>query len=125
MRWVTHKGIGALAICAGLLANGCASVLEAAAQNPAALVFLPVAAVAEIATAASKENRKPSNGMVTMSLPNPANAPLANRYWDDPNDWVADCDGPMMCGDHEHFSCAGTPGDCYCDCVGSLVSAHP
>ena len=108
---------------AALLTTGCGAVLEAAAANPAALVFLPVAAAAEVIGRVAKENRKPSTGMVSVSVPTPANAPLAYRYWEDPNDWVAECDGPMLCSEHEHFSCTGTPGDCYCDCVGSLVAS--
>lgn len=98
--------------------------MEAAAKHPEAIVLLPVAAVVEgiaLAVRANSENKKPSNGMISMSLPAVQSDPLAYRHWQDPDDWVAACDGPMMCGEHEHFSCAGTPGNCYCDCVGNLA----
>ena len=110
----------------GMLTSGCASVLRAAADNPAALAFLPLAAAAEVIGAAAKESSKPSTGMVSVSVPSQTNAPLAFRDWQDPDDWIAACDGPMLCAEHEHFSCSGTPGDCYCDCVGSsLLASRP
>ncbi len=110
------------AIGLALLTSGCAAVLEAAAANPAALVFLPVAAAAEVIGRIAKEDRKPATGMVSISAPTQVNAPLAYRYWEDSADWVAECAGPMMCGGFERFWCTGTPGDCYCDCVGSLIA---
>lgn len=102
-----------------MLSTGCASVLRAAADNPAALAFLPVAAAAEVIGAAAKESRKPSTGMLTFTPAAGNPGPLAYRDWQDPDDWVAACDGPMLCSEHEQFACTGTPGDCCCDCVGT------
>jgi len=35
----------------------------------------------------------------------------------DPEDWVGECSGPLVCDAHEHFVCDGEPGDCNCRCV--------
>ena len=107
----------------GGASTGCAAIAKAAASDPAALaVILPLAIGAEIARAAAKrENAKPSNGMLTVTPGGATANPLAFRDWRDPDDWVAACDGPMLCGDQEHFQCSGEPGNCYCDCVGDWV----
>lgn len=113
------------AMMLGLGSSGCAALMDAAAFDPRALALLPVAAAAQVLGAAAKENRKPSNGMINV-LPASAQAhPLAYRHWDDPDDWIAECDGPILCGEHEHFSCTGTPGDCFCDCVGNFHPPSP
>jgi hypothetical protein len=37
--------------------------------------------------------------------------------WHDPDDWVATCEGPLLCPEHRHFQCTGQPHECTCSCV--------
>jgi hypothetical protein len=45
------------------------------------------------------------------------------RYWNDPDDWVAECVGPTRCEEHRHLQCRGYPGACDCRCVVSKPRA--
>jgi len=51
-----------------------------------------------------------------------AAAPPANPMvgWQDPDDWVGSCAGPLFCPDHKHFVCTGTPDACACECEVTL-----
>ncbi len=120
MRWVTqHRVVTGSAIALAMLTSGCAALAKAAAFDPAALAMVPVALAAQAITAAGREDQTPSNGMINV-LPN-SFGPQSSRDWDDPDDWVAECDGPMLCSEHEQFACSGVPGDCFCDCVPSTA----
>jgi hypothetical protein len=58
-------------------------------------------------------------GSAGSSSPQPGvyQAPRGNLYWNDPGDWVADCEGPLFCPEHREFVCDGGPGSCSCSCV--------
>jgi hypothetical protein len=104
----------ALLIALGATNTGCttAMLVQSAADEPAVLAALPFTLLIDAFGAAL--GVKPSRA----TTPPPA-API---HWDDPDDWVAACAGPLHCPDHRHFVCEGVPGDCNCDCVVSTAA---
>ncbi len=113
MGWVTHHGRLRAAMLAlgltGLGTTGCtAAVINAGAQDPAALALLPVALIGDVIGMALGDDG--GSDPVVAAAPN-------HRHWQDPDDWVGSCDGPLMCPSHKLFACSGAPGDCHCECV--------
>jgi hypothetical protein len=110
MRWVTTT-MGALAIC--VASSGCISQAVMNSGDPKALVLLPLTLPLDLGLAALTGGANLRN--VSMSGPTPAYNGM--RDWVDPNDWVADCAGPILCPEGAQHRCTGTPGACSCDCV--------
>lgn len=112
----------ALGLTATMTGTGCTvAVLEASAKDPTALAFLPVALIGDLIGAAIDGG----GGGATAVAADPR-----HRHWQDPDDWVGSCDGPLMCPPHKVFACSGASGDCYCECVvigtsmGAMASAQ-
>lgn len=40
----------------------------------------------------------------------------AMRYWEDPDDWLVDCPGPLDCPPYQVMTCWGGPDRCRCSC---------
>jgi hypothetical protein len=83
-------------------------VVGAAVANPPVAALLPIsitfdALLAALARAGSS------------SQPGPG-VSYAAYGWRDPDDWVAKCEGPILCEKHRHFVCTGAPGNCECHC---------
>lgn len=113
MRWVTTnpktKWLGVIALMFSLQTIGCTTaVLQAGAEDPRAFALLPVALIGDVISAAA-------DGVSSSPAPAPVPDP-ALLSWEDPGDWVADCDGPTFCEAPKAFTCYGRPGECYCAC---------
>jgi len=113
MRWVN---IGRATLVAtltlGLGSTGCtAALLQGATNEPGVLAALPFALIGDAVMYGLKA--KAASGSVTIA---PQSGPSLVS-WRDPDDWVADCDGPTLCANYEQFECRGVPGDCSCWCV--------
>ena len=112
MRWVNDnsltKGIGALVLLLGLQSVGCTpAVVQAGADDPRAFALLPVAVIGDLIASGLRGGKS--------SRPNtPPDPSLAS--WEDPEDWVGECEGPLLCDAPRQFACYGSPGDCYCAC---------
>lgn len=111
-----NKWLGVLALVTSLQAVGCTTaVLQAGADDPRAFALLPVAVLGDLIAAAAGDSASSSSAPPTPD-PSPAS-------WEDPDDWVAACDGPILCEAPKSFVCYGVPGDCYCACSVNVASA--
>jgi hypothetical protein len=96
------------------MVTGCmtTSLASAAGSGGApAVALLPVALVIDGALLAMLANS--SSG---PSGPSAFPSPRVSVNWQDPQNWVASCDGPLLCAEHEEFLCLGSPGNCTCSC---------
>jgi hypothetical protein len=100
-----------LAMC-GIGSTGCFTQAVMGANSPEALVLLPVAMTFDLIGLAAA-------GAARSNLRSPPGGPppnYANLGFQDPDDWVGECAGPLWCDEHEQFVCEGRPGDCDCWC---------
>jgi hypothetical protein len=111
MRWVNRMTC-VLVACLGLGSSGCISSAVLQNGDPRSLVFLPLTLpldfAALLAASAMKGSSSGSSG---------ATVSYSAYDWKDPNDWVADCAGPVLCQEGARHRCTGSPGACQCDCV--------
>ncbi|HZO16015.1 MAG TPA: hypothetical protein VFB62_22230 [Polyangiaceae bacterium] len=93
--------------------SGCvsASLASAAASSAAAA---PLVAVLPITLALDGILLGLAGASMAPAPPSQGN--YANYGWKDPDDWVAQCEGPLHCPEHRHFVCSGSPGNCECHC---------
>lgn len=54
-----------------------------------------------------------SSAVTAWAHPDPI-SPL--RYWQDPDDWVGQCPGPLNCPSYQIMHCRGVAGHCRCSC---------
>jgi hypothetical protein len=113
MRWVKET---VLVILLGTQTIGCtSSVIQAGAEDPRALVLLPVAIIGDLIAHGLSGDDKASKPV--SPPPDPSLA-----TWQDPDDWLASCDGPLLCKAPRQMSCYGGPGDCFCACEMEIAS---
>ena len=115
---MTRWALGAIALLSSTTQGCTLAVLEVGAREPSALMLLPVAALGDLIGGALAGGGSSSNSSSSSASPGTLPPPPAPsyRYWSDPDDWVADCAGPLLCDPHETFVCEGGPGDCACHC---------
>ena len=96
-----------LVACLGLGSSGCIS----SAADPRAFVLLPLTLPLQLAFGAA------ASGLASGSSSGGTGVSYSAYNWKDPNDWVADCTGPILCEEGARHRCTGVPGACQCDCV--------
>jgi hypothetical protein len=97
-------------LSAGCLSSGVAGAAASSAAAAPVAVLLPLTLTFD-AILLGLLGARASPPAAPSSLPGSG---LAG--WSDPDDWVADCRGPILCAEHQHFLCSGMPGDCDCAC---------
>ncbi|MBW2452936.1 MAG: hypothetical protein JRI68_00400 [Deltaproteobacteria bacterium] len=92
--------------------GGCATASLLEMGDARALMFLPLTLTFDaLSFGIASAGRRP------RTAPQPA---YSMSTWQDPDDWVATCEGPLFCPDHKHFVCTGEPDACSCLCEVTL-----
>lgn len=107
----TRRWAWCLLTVGALASSGCATQAVLSSGQPEALALVPFALMFDAFTAGIASA---GCGAATYT-PN-----YAMLDWQDPDDWVGDCAGPLMCPSHAHFVCEGRARTCNCWCEVTL-----
>lgn len=113
MRWVKEGLVLLMWMSSSTVGCATSTVMQAGADNPRAFAALPFALVGDLIAAAA------SGGSSASAPPDPS-----LLSWEDPDDWIAECEGPSLCHAPESFVCYGEPDDCHCACSMNVASTR-
>ena len=116
MRWVKEGLVLSMVMSFGSV--GCTqAVMQAGGDDPRAFAALPIAVIGDLIAAAASGGSSSAGS----STPPPDPSLLS---WEDPDDWIAECEGPSLCRAPESFVCYGEPGDCHCACSMNVATTR-